>query len=400
MTDYATRFAQLLSKAIRSIALNHAKHVSTVQDEIGYQLGKKGGASLEYWRKGHIPSKLADLDTLTRELVYRRGLRDVQELRHFLSYANHPHAHLLLEELTPHLAHSLESNALASQQTQLPSNPFVVGPPITQPRFFFGRRDELTRIFSLWQQPTLQNVALIGLKRSGKSSLLHYLKAINQALPESLRPGQHHSWLPRPERYRWVYVDFQDPRQSQRERLLRYILTELRFPAPPGCDLLRFMDLVADHLRQPTIILMDEIRDGLESPELDQSFWNGLRSLGANYTGGKLAFVLTAHESPAKLAQDQGKSSPFFNIFGHTIYLGPLTKPEAYELIDSSPQPFSAADATWIIEQSQGWPCLLQLLCHLRLAALLAGETDSQWQAEGLLQLESYRHLLAAGPKS
>ncbi len=157
---------------------------------------------------------------------------------------------------------------------------------------FFGREYELKRIFGLWKRFPLQNVAVVGLKRSGKTSLLHYLKRITLARPEQLRPGQRTDWLPQPERYRWIFVDFQDARMCRRERLLSYLLTRLDLVVPEPCDLENFLDVVSQYLKTPTIILMDEIGAGLASPELDQQFWGSLRSLGSNLTGGKLAFVL------------------------------------------------------------------------------------------------------------
>jgi serine/threonine protein kinase len=280
---------------------------------------------------------------------------------------------------------------LVSHPDQL--TPFVAGPPIIAPRQFFGRERELKRIFGLWQRFPLQHVALVGPKRSGKTSLLHYLKNITQAEPAELRPGQRGDWLPHPERFQWVFIDFQDVRMTRRERLLRHILSSLDMPVPSPCDLDTFMDVFSQHLQRPTVILMDEIGAGLASPELDQSFWYSLRSLVSHHTAGHLAFVLTSHSSPAQLAQDRGKPSPFFNIF-QSLELGPLTGAEARELIASSPQSFPPADVDWILEQSRRWPCLLQILCQARLHALEEGETDDGWREQGLRQIDSFRYLL------
>jgi len=63
---------------------------------------------------------------------------------------------------------------------------FIAGPPITHPRHFFGRTRELRRLFGLWQQAPLQNAAIIGPRRSGKTSLLNYLRTITAA---GIAPG-------------------------------------------------------------------------------------------------------------------------------------------------------------------------------------------------------------------
>jgi hypothetical protein len=129
-------------------------------------------------------------------------------------------------------------------------------------------------------------------------------------------------------------------------------------------------------------------------PELDDSFWEGLRALATNQVGGNLAFVLAAHEPPDQLADHSDLGSPFFNIFGYTATLGPLTEPEARELIASSPVPFPPADVDWILTQSGHWPLLLQILCRERLITLEEGETGDAWQEDGLQQAVPFRYLL------
>jgi len=278
--------------------------------------------------------------------------------------------------------------------------PFVVGSPVCQPRQFFGRVSLLFRIFGSLQRPPLRHIAILGLRRSGKTSLLHYLRQITTISPAQLRPNQYAGWLINPKRYRWIFVDFQDIRMCNQERLLRFLLSELNIPPPDPCDLYAFMDAVAGQLRRPTIILMDEIGAGLAASELDQQFWNSLRSLAINQTEGKLSFIVASHQDPAKLARDEGKSSPFFNIF-ETLFLEPFTEAEARDLIASAPLPFSEADADWIIEQSGLWPSLAQILCDVRLRALEAGRTDNVWQKEGLRQIaQSHYQRLLKSPDS
>ena len=274
-------------------------------------------------------------------------------------------------------------------------SPFIAGPPITYPCSFFGRERELKRLFNLWKRPPLQNAAIIGPRRSGKTSLLLYLKNITTTPPEQLRPGQRADWLPRPDRYHWIFVDFQDPRVGSRKGLLRYLLACLGLPVPTPCNLERFMDVVSRGLRTPTVILLDEIGVALQRyPELDDFFWEGLRSLATNQVGGNLALVLAAGEPPGQLARSSGLGSPFFNIFGYFATLGPLTEPEARVLIASSPVPFPPADVDWILAQSGRWPLLLQILCRERHITLEEGKASDVWREHGLRQIAPFRHLL------
>ncbi|OUL34170.1 AAA family ATPase [Nostoc sp. T09] len=284
----------------------------------------------------------------------------------------------------------LETQPSKPQLTNGEASPFITGPPITQPRYFFGREKELKRLFNLLKRHPLQNAAIIGKKRSGKTSLLHYLKNITTTPAAQLRPNQKSDWLPQPENYQWIFIDLQDARMQNREGLLKCILESLKMQVPTPCNLDYFMDVVSENLHKPTVILLDEIGVGLQRcPELDNGFWESLRSLATNSTGGNLAFILATPESPIELAHNTGHSSPFFNIFAYTTYLGAFTEQQARELIASSPIAFDDDDIEWILNQSQCLPILLQILCRERLFTLEEGE-DENWQEEGLRQIRPF----------
>lgn len=261
--------------------------------------------------------------------------------------------------------------------------PFLAGPPITQPAGFFGRERELKRILNLVRYLPMQNAAIIGPRRSGKTSLLHYLKSDAAA-----------AHMPQISQHNWVFIDFQDTRLGVRSQLLRTLLEQMHLPVPEGCDLETFMDVVSDELQTPTVILMDEIGVALQRyTELDESFWESLRSLATNQVGGKLAFVLAGAEQPGQLAQQSGMGSPFFNIFGYVATLGPLTEAEARALIASGPIPFPQDDVEWILQESGQWPILLQILCRERLLTLEEGLTDSHWRQEARQQMTPFLYL-------
>lgn len=271
-------------------------------------------------------------------------------------------------------------------------SPFVIGPPITDPCQFFGREYILKRIFDVWKCVPFQHIAVVGAKRSGKTSLLHYLRRIIDTPKDQLRSEQKNDWiLPG---YQWVFIDFQDPRMGYQENLLRYILLSLDMPIPEPCDLVGFMEITDMYLEIPTILLLDEITAGLVSPELDEQFWWGLRSLGSNHAGGKIGFLITAHESPEDFSYNDGTPSPFFNIFGHILNLGPMTETEARMLIGNSPLPFAKEDVEWILAQSGYWPALIQMLSHSCLTALKEEQQGTEWRTEALLRMKPYRYLL------
>lgn len=392
-------FGQLLTEAVRHIELRESKSIQIVQDELGYALDREsGGSAIEYWRKGHVPAKRFDVERLARIIAERTKLGRDWLLR-FLRCAGHDEPEPLLDEIAPLTEMPRVRPESFPQPTRTSGAfvrelaPFVVGPPISDCRQFFGREQELKRIFATLSRFPLQHTAIIGRHRSGKTSLLHYVKNCCSAITDSAPAERRTQWLAKPEQYRFIFVDFQDARMSRQETLLRYLLAELEIAAPEMCDLPTFIDTVSRNLRGPTVILMDEIDAALESPDLDLRFWWGLRSLSTNSAGGQLGFVIASHESPDLQARAVGKPSPFFNIF-RRLDLGPLTEAAARELIASSPHPFSPADTEWILEQSGCWPALAQIFCNTLLLALEAGETGDTWVTEALYQAEPYRYLL------
>jgi hypothetical protein len=275
---------------------------------------------------------------------------------------------------------------------------FVVGKPVPHARFFYGRRQELSRLLKMLQRPPLQNAAIFGPKRSGKTSLLRHLRNLNTTPPGDLRPGQRPTRVPEMEKYRWAYVDFQDPRMGTRKHLLTHLLVALDYPPGGDVSLETFLSIVLQRLSSPTVILLDEIGVALErySRELDDTFWEALRFLASSPEGANLAFVLAAHQSPSEIATSEGLGSPFFNIFGFSAGLGPLTPEEARELATSSPRPFAAEDVDWIVDISGRWPILLQILCAERLAALEENDRTESWKESGLRQMRQHSHLLKA----
>lgn len=296
---------------------------------------------------------------------------------------------------------SIPSFSIVSPPPVNLASPFIAGPPITQPARFFGREREIKRLFGLLKNIPLQNAAIIGPRRSGKTSLLHYLRTITTTPTSDLRPGQQTQWLARPEQYRWVFVDFQDARLGDLNALLRHLLNQMQLPTPDSCSLDQFLDIVSEQLQNPTVILLDEIGVALERyPQLDNSFWESLRSLATNYLQGQLAFILTAPEQPQTLAQYSGYGSPFFNIFGYTATLGPFTETEAQTLLAHSPLPFANEDVAWMLQESGRWPILLQILGRERLLALEDGIQDSSWRTEAQTQLAPFLKIKDEFPSS
>jgi hypothetical protein len=270
---------------------------------------------------------------------------------------------------------------------------FVCGPPIAHPGGFFGRELELKRIYSIWNRLPLQHVAVIGPRRSGKTSLLHFLERIHLTPPDQLRPGQARQWLADLESHRVVFIDFQDARLQSPAAVLEYILGQIGVRAPAPCTLAAFASILTN-ITSRIVLLFDELEVAFANPAFDASFWAGLRSLATNHTRGLLGYVIALHTEAPDSPDSADPQSPFLNIFGHTLTLGPLTGSEALQLIRSSPKPFSESDVQWMLAESGGHPCLLQLLCDARLTALEEDQPEELWKKEGKRRIGRFRHLL------
>jgi transcriptional regulator with XRE-family HTH domain/energy-coupling factor transporter ATP-binding protein EcfA2 len=263
--------------------------------------------------------------------------------------------------------------------------------PIIHPAQFFGRETILERIFSAWQQIPLEHVVITGPRQSGKTSLLNYIKSIHESDKKTLREGQRYDWLP--QKFNWVFVDFENVRMQRLDLLLSYISNELELEIPEG-DFFEFTMKLEDELKKPTVIIMDNVESGFKSPELDDGFWNNIRHLGSHVE--ELGYCATSRYSPSELddfAAEHHLTSPFSNVFGE-IELGPFTENEAQEFLNHYAQSLPSddskwiEDSEWILENSKCWPVLLQMLCKIRL------DFGNGWKTEGLKKLERYDELL------
>ena len=386
------QFGELLGEVLLQIKARSKRTLAAIQDELGFAVGREsGGNYIDYLRRGHIPGEIAELERLVyalRKLDRQYGCIDRATCERLLRYGGHPQAEKQCSQWYGELETPEHEGVLAEMK------PFVVGPPIKHPRQFFGRTRELRRIFGNLNRAPLEHYAILGKRRSGKSSLLHHLRTIPTTPVSELRAGQKQDWLNLPTAFRWVYVNFEDVTLLEVEGLVHHILSGLQIPPPTNCSLNQFITLLKDEdWRRPAVILMDELGAGLASPTLDKFFWQSLRSLVSTEMENRISFIVATHADPVQLANDQGKTSPFFNIF-NTLKLTTFNEEEALELIHTSPIPFTESDKAWILQASQGWPILLQILCAERLFALENGEISDEWRREAQSKMTPFRYLL------
>ena len=272
-------------------------------------------------------------------------------------------------------------------------NPFYHRVPIQDPAYFFGRAQELHRIFSLIAYG--QSVSLIGPRRMGKSSLLVQLSQV--------RHGAHHGLVA--DRQTFVYFDgaaWQDQRPHVLYAALWSVIAQQFTSHPDGSPHVRNLPSPAATeldfssfqraLRQlhtighDIILLIDEFDALSRNRHLDEVFFSSLRSLAA--TQG-ITFV-TASTAPLlelTYARQSALSSPFFNIF-LPQRLGLLSDAEAHDLLigTAAHGSFSLSDqqATALLALAGPHPFFLQIAGY------------HWWEEQGTAQIDLPHHVQSA----
>lgn len=159
----AESFARLLTEAVYQIRHQESKNLQAIQDELGYALGKKGGSSIEYWRKGNLPAKTADIEALTELVVTRGGFQRAWAAA-FLASARHPNPSLFLGQLFPDETASEAETAVST------TPPPHINLPL-QPTPFIGRQEEMAAILAQIDDPDCRILTLVGPGGIGKTRL-------------------------------------------------------------------------------------------------------------------------------------------------------------------------------------------------------------------------------------
>jgi hypothetical protein len=84
-----------------------------------------------------------------------------------------------------------------------PRNPYLNRVAIKDPKQFFGRTREVSKIFSRIGASRPQSISVVGERRIGKSSLLYYIN----------HPEVRARFLDRMEAYAFAFIDLQQKRR-------------------------------------------------------------------------------------------------------------------------------------------------------------------------------------------
>jgi hypothetical protein len=191
-------------------------------------------------------------------------------------------------------------------------NPYIFGPIIQQPEQFFGRHRELAQLQDSARKG--MSVAVVGLRRIGKSSLLYQFT---------------HQTVSRADNLVIAYLDLHDSRCHNVPDLLTAALKALdkqlnrRYRFGAITTLEAFTEAV-EQMREDgyrPVLCLDEMEALLEPSRegFDDNFFKALRYLGSH---SKVAFVTASRTPLPEMIEWTSNSSSFSNIFTQLNLIG------------------------------------------------------------------------------
>jgi hypothetical protein len=265
-------------------------------------------------------------------------------------------------------------------------NPFFHGNPVP-PDQFIGRRRALRRVVGRILNYG-QSTAVVGEPRSGKTSLLEYLRALETRVELYGRHG---------ERLLFSYLDGQVlGSEFTQAQFWKYVLqplnvkiTDVSSPLAQAYRTCRendFGSFVMERLLAQMqksdwrlVLFLDEFDYLLHHDVLNSTeFFGGLRAL-ASRSRGALALVI-ASRSPLtslnKKTQELSRTgSPYFNFLDE-VTLGPWKDDDVETLLERGGERFTPADHSFITKVAGGHPYLLQAAASYLWELYTEGQED------------------------
>jgi serine/threonine-protein kinase len=240
------------------------------------------------------------------------------------------------------------------------TNPYLDRVAIRDPRHFFGRRREVTRIFSRLGAARPQSVSIVGERRIGKSSLLNYIA----------NPDIQAKHLEDRDRFVFVKMDFQERKNISLEEFHKDLILLLLQAADfseaitPDFEGVRTAVGSLQKKGRKIVMIFDEFDVVTSNARFGEEFFSFFRSLANNYD---LAYITSSRLDLQELCHtSKVADSPFFNIFS-TLNLGPFGREEALQLVTG---PSTEAGLPLephlepILELAGYFPFFLQLACN------------------------------------
>ncbi|NJM47162.1 MAG: helix-turn-helix domain-containing protein [Alkalinema sp. RU_4_3] len=262
----------------------------------------------------------------------------------------------------------------ADKPGTLSENPFTFGSPVTADRFY-GRSRTIADLKSRIGARSPQCVNLVGLRRSGKSSMLQYVKA----KPEMFFAAGQHPLI--------VYLDLQDGRYHSPDGLLEGLrdgIAGLMREEPWGKNGDAFA--IEDGLERVRdrgwrlIVMLDELEAiGKRLAEFED--WG--EDWRSKASAGLFSLVIATKRPLGEVYGSLGLTSPFDNIFSKTM-LGALEPEDWRGLVTDGLAGIDGKALGWIDRMSGGWAYYVQMAAAMvwQYGDLGEAEREFRYQAE------------------
>ena len=210
-----------------------------------------------------------------------------------------------------------------------PRNPYLNRVMIKHPENFFGRGQEIKRIYARLNATPPGSISIVGDRKIGKSSLLNYV----------YNHTNRRQYLEQPEKTVMVFLDLQQEKGMSMESFVRALVgiadLELRgrvdlSECPYSLDGIRTAVQRLNEGGYRLIILLDEFEAVTANTNFNLEFFSFLRFLANHYD---VAYVTSSARDLQVLCHTKEiADSPFFNIFS-TMRLSVFQLAEAEELV-------------------------------------------------------------------
>lgn len=90
-------FADRLTEAVYAISRREGKSILVIHNELAQGLNKGSGSCIAYWRQGHVPKQMSEVESLAH-LLTQRGNLSGEWLYSFLRSAGHPEPQKIFDE--------------------------------------------------------------------------------------------------------------------------------------------------------------------------------------------------------------------------------------------------------------------------------------------------------------
>ena len=240
-------------------------------------------------------------------------------------------------------------------------NPFMNRVMIQDIEEFYGRKNEVEKIYSRIGSSRPQSISIVGERRIGKSSLLNYIH----------NPINRQKYLKKPNEFIFVLIDFQERRGIDISKFFSIIYTSLIDAFDGNLELniesnyegfKKIISIFEEH-RLKLVMLFDEFELITKNENFNTEFYSFCRSIANNYN---VAYIVSSGRNLQTLCHSKEISdSPFFNIFSN-LTLSQFSREEAVALITDPARKLNYSTTSYIdfiLDIAGYYPFFIQIAC-------------------------------------